>query len=77
MSASPPQSSHLETHSAAGGNKASLSALLHPTPAPNAESGANGSAHSSPRTGNVALAEKGGASEDARALRMLDRKFCI
>lgn len=77
MSASPPQSSHLETHSGAGGNKASLSALLHPTPAPNAESGANGSAHSSPRTGNVALAEKGGASEDARALRMLDRKFCI
>ncbi|EHK23433.1 uncharacterized protein TRIVIDRAFT_4744 [Trichoderma virens Gv29-8] len=76
LSSSPPQSSHLEVHSTSG-NKASLSVLLHPTPAPNSEPGASGSAHSSPRTSNIALAEKGGASEDTRALRMLDRKFCI
>ncbi|KAK0764785.1 hypothetical protein N5P37_002253 [Trichoderma harzianum] len=76
LSSSPPQSSHLEVHST-NSNKASLSVLLHPTTSSNSEAGANGSAHSSPRTSNVALAEKGGASEDTRALRMLDRKFCI
>ncbi|KAH6606089.1 hypothetical protein Trco_005242 [Trichoderma cornu-damae] len=76
LSASPPQSSHLEMHSSSG-NRASLSALLHPTPPSNAEAVPIGSAHSSPRTASIAMAEKGGASEDARALRMLDRKFCI
>ncbi|KAK1251540.1 hypothetical protein MKX07_007019 [Trichoderma sp. CBMAI-0711] len=78
LSPSPPQSSHVETHtSSSTSNKASLSALLHPTTSSSTEAGANGSAHSSPRTASITMAEKGGASEDARALRMLDRKFCI
>ncbi|KAK5995512.1 cAMP-independent regulatory protein pac2 [Cladobotryum mycophilum] len=73
--APPPRSSHSDVHSITG-NKASLSALLHPTPS-SSESGNNGSASSSPRATGLGLPEKGGASEDARALRMLDRKFCI
>lgn len=77
LSVSPPQSSHSETPSILG-NKASLSALLHPTPAASdAGSAKAGSASSSPRTKGICGLEKGGVSEDARALRMLDRKFCI
>ncbi|KAL7813281.1 Gti1/Pac2 family domain-containing protein [Trichoderma aethiopicum] len=76
LSPSPPQSSHVEAHSSTS-NKASLSALLHPTTSSSTEAGATGSAHSSPRATTITIAEKGGASEDARALRMLDRKFCI
>lgn len=77
LSVTPPQSSHSESASILG-NKASLSALLHPTPAAS-ESGSakTGSASSSPRTKGICGLEKGGVSEDARALRMLDRKFCI
>ncbi|KAG7410609.1 hypothetical protein ACKAV7_010511 [Fusarium commune] len=77
MSVSPPRSSHSEAP-ATTSNKASLSALLHPTPAPS-ESGSvkPGSASSSPRAAGACGLEKGGVSEDARALRMLDRKFCI
>ncbi|KAF5642660.1 cAMP-independent regulatory protein [Fusarium sp. NRRL 52700] len=77
MSVSPPRSSHSEAP-ATTSNKASLSALLHPTPAPS-ESGSvkPGSASSSPRVAGACGLEKGGVSEDARALRMLDRKFCI
>ncbi|KAF4443569.1 cAMP-independent regulatory [Fusarium acutatum] len=77
MSVSPPRSSHSEAP-ATTSNKASLSALLHPTPAPS-ESGSvkPGSASSSPRPAGACGLEKGGVSEDARALRMLDRKFCI
>ncbi|KAF4456544.1 hypothetical protein F53441_1376 [Fusarium austroafricanum] len=77
MSVSPPRSSHSEAP-AASSNKASLSALLHPTPAAS-ESGSikPGSAGSSPRVTGACGLEKGGVSEDARALRMLDRKFCI
>lgn len=80
LSASPPHSSHSDGHGASS-NKASLSALLHPAPS-RVESGSilrgdNGSANSSPRTATLGLPEKGGASEDTRALRMLDRKFCI
>ncbi|KAI1015976.1 hypothetical protein LB504_009040 [Fusarium proliferatum] len=77
MSVSPPRSSHSEAP-ANTSNKASLSALLHPTPAPS-ESGSvkPGSASSSPRSAGACGLEKGGVSEDARALRMLDRKFCI
>lgn len=72
QSATPPRSSHSDAPHV-NGNKASLSALLHHAPETN---GSNDSAHSSPRT-NGATLEKGGVSEDARALRMLDRKFCI
>lgn len=77
LSVSPPRSSHSEAPIPST-NKASLSALLHPTPAASeAGSAKPGSASSSPRaTGSCGL-EKGGVSEDARALRMLDRKFCI
>ncbi|KAJ6441289.1 cAMP-independent regulatory protein pac2 [Purpureocillium lavendulum] len=74
LSVSPPRTSQ---DAPAGGHRSSLSALLHPTP-PSSEAGtakppSNGSASSSPRI----KVEKGGVSEDARALRMLDRKFCI
>lgn len=59
-------------------NKASLSALLHPATSGSdaAPTGLN-SAGSSPRACGLAAVEKSGVSEDARALRMLDRKFCI
>ncbi|KAF5243935.1 hypothetical protein FANTH_7948 [Fusarium anthophilum] len=77
MSVSPPRSSHSEAP-ATTSNKASLSALLHPTPAPSESGSAKpGSASSSPRSAGACGLEKGGVSEDARALRMLDRKFCI
>ncbi|KAH7146376.1 Gti1/Pac2 family-domain-containing protein [Dactylonectria macrodidyma] len=81
LSVSPPRSSHSADVPTTSGNKASLSALLHPTPA-SSETGSNnaattGSAGSSPRANGICGLEKGGVSEDARALRMLDRKFCI
>lgn len=77
MSVSPPRSSHSDAL-ATTSNKASLSALLHPTPAPS-ESGSvkPGSANSSPRAVGACGLEKGGVSEDARVLKMLDRKFCL
>jgi hypothetical protein len=63
LSVSPPQSSHSDGH-----HKSNLSALLHH----------DASDRGSPQSCAVAAAsEKGGVSEDARALRMLDRKFCI
>ncbi|KAI5467983.1 Gti1/Pac2 family-domain-containing protein [Mariannaea sp. PMI_226] len=86
ISVSPPRSSHSTEPplpSTNNSNKASLSALLHPTPAASETSAANPNPHiksecSSPRSnGACGLQEKGGVSEDARALRMLDRKFCI
>ena len=62
LSVSPPQSSHSDGH-----HKSNLSSLLHDT-----------SDRSAPQSCAAAVAgEKGGVSEDARALRMLDRKFCI
>ena len=67
-SVTPPRSAHSETPATANGNKASLSALLHPQPAIKTETDANNS---------PTMEEKTGVSEDARALRMLDRKFCI
>ncbi|KAF4967550.1 hypothetical protein FSARC_4935 [Fusarium sarcochroum] len=77
MSVSPPRSSHSDAP-ATNSNKASLSALLHPTPAASESGSAKpGSAGSSPRATGACGLEKGGVSEDARALRMLDRKFCI
>lgn len=76
LSVSPPRSSHSEAPSLLSGNKASLSALLHPTTNGDAKPASIGSANSSPRINGVKM-EKSGVSEDARALRMLDRKFCI
>ncbi|PHH67477.1 hypothetical protein CDD80_827 [Ophiocordyceps camponoti-rufipedis] len=74
LSVTPPRSSAATT------TRPSLSALLHPTPASSepgsAKTCSSGSAGSSPRTAGVVL-DKAGASEDVRALRMLDRKFCI
>lgn len=80
LSVSSPRTAHLGGPLILGGHRPSLSALLHPTLS-NSEPGSaktasNGSAGSSPRTSGIAL-DKEGASEDARALRMLDRKFCI
>lgn len=82
LSVSPPRASHVDGPGplANGGHRSSLSALLHPTASSgepsSAQPASSGSGSSSPRT-NSATAEKGGVSEDARALRMLDRKFCI
>ncbi|KAI9147680.1 cAMP-independent regulatory protein pac2 [Paramyrothecium foliicola] len=77
LSVSPPRSLHAE-QAAMPSNKASLSALLHPTPSSSdSPSLRPGSANSSPRSCGLAAIEKGGVSEDARALRMLDRKFCL
>lgn len=72
-SVSPPRTSHVELPGS-NGHRSSLSALLHPTPA---SSEAGDSAGDSPRRGGLPPPEKCGVSEDARALRMLDRKFCI
>ncbi|GJN71163.1 cAMP-independent regulatory protein pac2 [Purpureocillium lilacinum] len=77
LSVSPPRTAQ---DAATNGHRSSLSALLHPTP-PSSEAGtakppSNGSASSSPRMKSIKV-ENGGVSEDARALRMLDRKFCI
>ncbi|PNY25363.1 cAMP-independent regulatory protein pac2 [Tolypocladium capitatum] len=86
LSASPTRTSHVDARGpfAGGGHRTSISALLHPTPAsseptgakPTSGGGGGGSDGGSPRA-NCAAAAKGGVSEDARALRMLDRKFCI
>jgi hypothetical protein len=82
-SASPPRIK--ETDGTNGVNKASLSALLHPTPASSEPSSAhpanNNSASSSPRT--ITATSTGPPAghdmyrEDAKALRSLDRKFGI
>lgn len=72
-SVSPPRTMHSE-YPSSNGHRPSLSALLHPTPA-SSEAGDN--AGDSPRCGGLPPPEKMGVSEDARALRMLDRKFCI
>ncbi len=91
LSISPPRSSPSDANhpgSAAGNsNKASLSALLHPTPAssePSSANPGNNSAGSSPRqmaglTGNGTslIHHPSQQSEDARALSVLDRKFRI
>ncbi|KAK7757397.1 Gluconate transport-inducing protein [Diatrype stigma] len=85
QSVSPPRTANSETNN--GLNKASLSALLlHPTPAnsePNSANPANpNSANSSPRavtTGTTGPppATNDMSREDFKALRSLDRKFCI
>ncbi|TWU75902.1 hypothetical protein ED733_005950 [Metarhizium rileyi] len=59
------------------GHRSSLSVLLHPTSdSPVSKPASNCSGSSSPRS-NGAVLEKSGASEDMRAIRMLDKKFCI
>ncbi|KOS17759.1 cAMP-independent regulatory protein pac2 [Escovopsis weberi] len=75
LSVTPPEPSHVDSHSTSG-RTTNLSMILHPTPS-SSESGNNGSAHSSPRAAGLSLPEQGGVSEDFRALRALDRKFCI
>ncbi|KEY68029.1 hypothetical protein S7711_08387 [Stachybotrys chartarum IBT 7711] len=78
LSTSPPRSQYPEAISMPSSNKASLSALLHPaTSGSDAAPAGLNSAGSSPRACGLAAVEKSGVSEDARALRMLDRKFCI
>jgi hypothetical protein len=73
-------------------NKTSLSSLLHPTPTnsePNSANPGSNSAGSSPRTANgpgsngvgvngtSASQKRAFGGEDARALHVLDKKFCI
>ncbi|KYK57180.1 hypothetical protein DCS_04187 [Drechmeria coniospora] len=85
LSVSPPKLPPVERLPVGGGGRTSLSALLHPTPSSSecgsVGAGSHGSASSSPRAkgaGAPSLAsETIGVSEDARALRMLDRKFCV
>ncbi|KAJ9145353.1 cAMP-independent regulatory protein pac2 [Pleurostoma richardsiae] len=86
LSQTPPGSSHSNgTAAPGGGNKASLSALLHPTPIKTEPTGANSgvnSAGSSPRQAGMAPSSGIGKrsnpfNEDARALQVLDKKFCI
>jgi len=95
LSISPPRSSHSDGHvnGAVVGNKASLSALLHPTPAssePNSANPGANSAESSPRQGGPPPALNGGPAtmsqnvlpvlprtEDARTKGVLDRKLRI
>lgn len=68
-SISPPRTAQSDMPS---GHRSSLSALLHhPTPA-SSENGEDGNA----RVGSIS-SDKGSSSEDHRALRMLDRKFCL
>ncbi|KAL4727612.1 Gluconate transport-inducing protein [Fusarium chlamydosporum] len=69
MSASPPRNSRAEVS-----GLSTLHAVLHHTPAASESGSAKpGSAASSPRASGACGLEKGGVSEDARALRMLDR----
>ncbi|PHH59576.1 hypothetical protein CDD81_2841 [Ophiocordyceps australis] len=80
LSVSPPRSSYQDGVPVTSGQRPTLSALLHPTPS-NSEPGSartasNASASSSPRSSGVAL-DKPSVSEDARAISMLNRKFCI
>ncbi|RYP70506.1 hypothetical protein DL771_005443 [Monosporascus sp. 5C6A] len=85
QSASPPRTTNPEPNNNSV-NKASLSALLlHPTPTnsePNSANPANSnSASSSPRALTTGATGPPGTNdmsrEDAKALRSLDRKFCI
>jgi hypothetical protein len=74
-SVTPPRSSHSDTNSFSTQSRSNLSSLLHPTPS-SSESNPSpatngGSASNSPRS--LPAPEPGAVSEDARALRMLDR----
>lgn len=77
-SVSPPRTAGSDTVNAS--SRASLAALLHPTPANSEPNSANptssGSANSSPRT-MAAVPAGDSYSQDAKALRSLDRKFHI
>ncbi|KAK8066401.1 hypothetical protein PG997_013148 [Apiospora hydei] len=84
-SVSPPRTTSSDGQAPAA-KQSNLSALLHPTPANSEPNSANpassNSANSSPRAMNAGTTGPPGAKdmfnrEDARALRSLDRKFCI
>lgn len=89
MSQSPPASNNNNntTTTSSNSNKASLSALLHPSEpesmsAPAGANGGSGSATSSPRAAASGPAPAGGLAamgfhEDARALDVLNKKFSI
>jgi Gti1/Pac2 family transcription factor len=78
LSVSPPRTAGSDSINPS--SKASLSALLHPTPTnsePNsAHPASNGSANSSPRAMTAGPANDV-YNEDVKAIRSLDRKFCI
>lgn len=74
-SVSPPRTANSELPNI-NGHRSSLSSILHPTPA-SSENG-SGSGHNSPRNNSIMSVDKlVSGNEDTRALRMLDRKFCI
>lgn len=68
QSASPPHSSHSNGSIYNPQPRHSLSSILHTQPP-----ATSGDAHGSNRSNSVSPPEQGGVSEDARALRMLDR----
>ncbi|PQK11929.1 hypothetical protein BB8028_0003g05490 [Beauveria bassiana] len=76
-SVSPPRTANSDLPNI-NGHRSSLGSILHhPTPACS-ESG-SGSGHNSPRSNSIMSVDKlvCPPNEDTRALRMLDRKFCI
>ncbi|KAI1851416.1 hypothetical protein JX265_000350 [Neoarthrinium moseri] len=79
LSVSPPRTAGSENINPS--SKASLSALLHPTPANSEPNSANpasiNSANSSPRAMTAGPADSYNNNEDVKAIRSLDRKFCI
>ncbi|GAO14947.1 uncharacterized protein UV8b_05116 [Ustilaginoidea virens] len=74
-SVSPPKAAHDKAVVNVG--RSSLCALLHPTSSsPKIKQESTASGNGSPKANGILL-DKCGVSEDARALRMLDRKFCL
>ncbi|OBS17041.1 hypothetical protein FPOA_12433 [Fusarium poae] len=73
VSVGPPGNSHFYVS-----RPSALDAVLHHTPTAG-ESGSvkPGNVTSSPRASGASVLETGGSSEDAKALKLLDRRFCI
>ncbi|KAL3587555.1 Gluconate transport-inducing protein [Fusarium poae] len=73
VSVGPPGNSHFYVS-----RPSALDAVLHHTPTAG-ESGSvkPGNVTSSPRASSASVLETGGSSEDAKALKLLDRRFCI
>lgn len=76
-SVSPPRTANSELPNI-NGHRPSLSSILHPTPATSESGSGSGSGQNSPRNNSIMSVDKlVCGNEDTRALRMLDRKFCI
>lgn len=73
-SVSPPRTANSDLPNI-NGHRPSLSSILHPTPAASESGSVSG--HSSPRNNSIMSVDKLCGNEDTRALRMLDRRFCV